>query len=54
MIEDQIALFFSYILLYIHQLNQLLKIYLRCESANVVVEEATKSPRCEAGALRFS
>ena len=52
--SDQMAMFFGYISLHIHQLNQLPNMYLRCESANVAVEEATKSPRLEAGALRFS
>ena len=52
--SDQIAMLFGYISLHINQLNYLPKMYLRCESANVAVEEATKSPHLAVRALRFS
>ena len=68
MIEDQIALFFSYILLYIHQLNQLpwIRLVVWLESfcfrllGFVVIQSmlpnvvATKSPHLAVRALRFS
>ena len=68
MIEDQIALFFSYILLYIHHLNQLpwIRLVVWLESfcfrllGFVVIQSmlpnvvATKSPHLAVRALRFS